>query len=180
MALKAKMQLASTNAVLESAEAVDLIHDIVGASGIREEYAFAKHFRDIHVTHLRERTSPRRLSPEQRLAMLPLVESLKSHPVAFACRMMDGESCDYATELAQFFLDAGCQVPEPIKTSVNDLPWYLAITNHGKSDEQIAQLIKRALEAAGIPSHMFWPVRLCSFWDGRHSMANSPKPPTPR
>ena len=49
MVLKAKMQLASTNAVLESAEAVDLIHDIVGASGIREEYGFAKHFRDIHV-----------------------------------------------------------------------------------------------------------------------------------
>jgi alkylation response protein AidB-like acyl-CoA dehydrogenase len=49
MELKAKMQLASTNAVLESAGAVDLIHGIVGASGIREEYAFAKHFRDIHV-----------------------------------------------------------------------------------------------------------------------------------
>ena len=49
MALKAKMQLASTYAILESAEAVNLIHGIVGASGIREEYAFAKHFRDIHV-----------------------------------------------------------------------------------------------------------------------------------
>jgi indole-3-acetate monooxygenase len=49
MELKAKMQLASTNAVLEAAEAVDFIHDIAGASGIREGYAFAKHFRDIHV-----------------------------------------------------------------------------------------------------------------------------------
>jgi alkylation response protein AidB-like acyl-CoA dehydrogenase len=49
MALKAKMQLASTNAVLESAAAVDLTHSIVGASGIREEHAFARHFRDIHV-----------------------------------------------------------------------------------------------------------------------------------
>jgi alkylation response protein AidB-like acyl-CoA dehydrogenase len=49
MKMRAKMQLASTNAVLESAEAVDLVHAIVGASGIREEYAFSKHFRDIHV-----------------------------------------------------------------------------------------------------------------------------------
>ena len=47
--LKAKMQLGSTNALLESAQAVDLVLDIVGASGIREEYPFAKHFRDIHV-----------------------------------------------------------------------------------------------------------------------------------
>jgi len=47
--LKAKMQLTLTHAVLECAAAVDLIHDIVGASGIREEFAFAKHFRDIHV-----------------------------------------------------------------------------------------------------------------------------------
>ena len=49
MALKAKMQLSSTYAVLASAEAVDLVHDIVGATGIRDEYPFAKHFRDIHV-----------------------------------------------------------------------------------------------------------------------------------
>jgi alkylation response protein AidB-like acyl-CoA dehydrogenase len=49
MGLKARMQLAMTHAVLESAAAVDLVHEIVGASGIREEYAFSKHFRDIHV-----------------------------------------------------------------------------------------------------------------------------------
>jgi alkylation response protein AidB-like acyl-CoA dehydrogenase len=49
LALKAKMQLAMTHAVFECAAAVDLIHEIVGASGIREEYAFSRHFRDIHV-----------------------------------------------------------------------------------------------------------------------------------
>jgi len=47
--LKARMQLAMTHAVLESAAAVDRVHEIVGASGIREDYAFSKHFRDIHV-----------------------------------------------------------------------------------------------------------------------------------
>ncbi|XSG86075.1 MAG: acyl-CoA dehydrogenase family protein [Methylohalobius sp. ZOD2] len=49
VALKSRMQLASTHAVLECAKAVDLIHEIVGASGIRKEYPFERHFRDIHV-----------------------------------------------------------------------------------------------------------------------------------
>lgn len=38
-----------THATLECAKAVSLIHDIAGASGIREEYAFERHFRDVHV-----------------------------------------------------------------------------------------------------------------------------------
>ena len=61
----------------------------------------------------------------QRRVMLPLLEPLKGKPIVFACRMMDGESCDYTNDLARFFLAAGCQVPDPIKTSVNDLPGYL-------------------------------------------------------
>ncbi len=47
--LKGKMQLASTQAVFECGQAVDLIHEIAGASGIREDYNFARHYRDIHV-----------------------------------------------------------------------------------------------------------------------------------
>lgn len=48
MPIKAKLQLGATNAVMGSAQSVDYVHDIVGASGIREEYGFEKHFRDIH------------------------------------------------------------------------------------------------------------------------------------
>lgn len=47
--LKAKMQLATTHAMLEAAAAVDIVHEIVGASGVRDEYSFSRHFRDIHV-----------------------------------------------------------------------------------------------------------------------------------
>jgi alkylation response protein AidB-like acyl-CoA dehydrogenase len=43
------MQLAATHAVLEAAEAVDLVHAVVGSSGIREEQPFSRHFRDAHV-----------------------------------------------------------------------------------------------------------------------------------
>lgn len=49
LALKGRMQLAMTHATLECAQAVSLIHEIAGASGIREEYTFAQHFRDVHV-----------------------------------------------------------------------------------------------------------------------------------
>lgn len=49
MDLKARMQLAATHVVLEAAEAVDLVHAVVGASGIREEQPFSRHFRDVHV-----------------------------------------------------------------------------------------------------------------------------------
>ncbi|MCK9620126.1 MAG: acyl-CoA dehydrogenase family protein [Methylobacter sp.] len=49
VALKGRMQLAMTHATLECAKAVSLIHEIAGASGIREEYAFERYFRDIHV-----------------------------------------------------------------------------------------------------------------------------------
>lgn len=47
--LKGRMQLAMTHATLECAKAVSLVHEIAGASGIREEYEFERHFRDIHV-----------------------------------------------------------------------------------------------------------------------------------
>jgi alkylation response protein AidB-like acyl-CoA dehydrogenase len=46
---KCRAQLASTHAILAAAEAVDLVHAAVGASGIRREYRFQKHFRDVHV-----------------------------------------------------------------------------------------------------------------------------------
>jgi len=49
VALKGRMQLAMTHAALECAKAVSLIHEVAGASGIREEQPFERHFRDIHV-----------------------------------------------------------------------------------------------------------------------------------
>ena len=49
MERKGQLQLAATNAVHGAAEAVDLVHAAVGATGIRCEYAFQRHFRDVHV-----------------------------------------------------------------------------------------------------------------------------------
>lgn len=104
------------------------------------------------LSELKEKTAPRHISAEQRKMMLTKLGTLNGRPIAFACRLMDGESCDYATELARLFIEAGCEVPEPIKTSVNDLPGYLAITVHGKADDSVANGLAGVFQAAGIPA----------------------------
>jgi hypothetical protein len=114
---------------------------------LRQELTTAR----TELVELKARTALRVLSAEQKAAMLPVVTQLTGRPVAFACRMMDGESCDYATELARFFLEAGCRVPELIKTSANDLPGYLAIAVPGKADAEVAQVLANTFQAAGIP-----------------------------
>jgi indole-3-acetate monooxygenase len=45
---KAKVQLAATYAIVASGQAVDLVHAAAGASAIRDEHRFQRHFRDVH------------------------------------------------------------------------------------------------------------------------------------
>lgn len=46
---RARCQLAISHAVTASAEAVDLVHGCVGATGIRNSERFQRYFRDVHV-----------------------------------------------------------------------------------------------------------------------------------
>lgn len=78
---------------------------------LRSELAEAKKKSD----DLEAKYAPRRLTPEQRGLMIPILSKFKGRNVAFGCRLMDGESCDYTTELAKLFLQAGWNVPPPIK-----------------------------------------------------------------
>jgi alkylation response protein AidB-like acyl-CoA dehydrogenase len=48
MPRKIKLQLSATHAVIAATKVVDLVHEIVGTSGIRDEYRFQRHFRDVH------------------------------------------------------------------------------------------------------------------------------------
>ena len=45
---KIRLQLAATHAVQASAEAVDLVYAAAGATAIRQEHDFQRHFRDVH------------------------------------------------------------------------------------------------------------------------------------
>jgi indole-3-acetate monooxygenase len=49
LAGKARLLLASSHAPMAAAEAVDLIHSLAGTAGIRNDQAFQRHFRDVHV-----------------------------------------------------------------------------------------------------------------------------------
>lgn len=93
---------------------------------------------------------PRRLSAVQKQRMSVLPDRLQGTVVAFVSRLMDGESLDFATELASIFAEAGCIVPDVIKTSLNDLKGYLAISAIGKVDPAIPPLVAQVLESAGI------------------------------
>ena len=48
MPMRMKIQLATTYAIQSATKAVDIIHEVVGLSGIRRGQSFQKHFRDIH------------------------------------------------------------------------------------------------------------------------------------
>jgi len=101
---------------------------------------------------LKEKTAPRNISAEQHAAMLPILTTIKDRPVAVACRLMDGESCDYATEIGNALKEAGCQVPDLIKTSVNDFPGKVVIAIKGSADLDVAKVLEKAFKAAGIPA----------------------------
>jgi indole-3-acetate monooxygenase len=45
---KMKLQLAATHAAISCAKVVDLVHAAAGTAGIRDEYRFNRHFRDVH------------------------------------------------------------------------------------------------------------------------------------
>ncbi|MFW6089074.1 MAG: acyl-CoA dehydrogenase family protein [Gemmatimonadota bacterium] len=48
MDAKIRIQAACSSVPIAAAEAVDLVHSLLGTSGIRHENPFARHFRDIH------------------------------------------------------------------------------------------------------------------------------------
>jgi indole-3-acetate monooxygenase len=45
---KIKLQLAATHAVEAAAKVVDMVHAMVGTTGIRDEHSFQRYFRDVH------------------------------------------------------------------------------------------------------------------------------------
>ena len=47
---------------------------------------------------------------------------------------------------------AGCIIPDPIKTSLNDLPGYVAITPHGQVANDVTDLLLNVFRAGNIPA----------------------------
>ncbi len=104
---------------------------------------------------LQVKTAPRHLSAGQRAALLKAIGSrLKGKPIAFASKFSDGESADFATDLATTFKQAECVVPALIQTSLNDSPGALVIVSRGNADQHIVSILATAFAAANIPAQV--------------------------
>ncbi len=66
---KIEIQIATSHANLTSAEAVDILHDIAGATAIRNQYPLERHFRDIHTLTQHAFGSTARLESSGRLML---------------------------------------------------------------------------------------------------------------
>ena len=63
------VQLASCHAVETAGKAVDLVHAVVGTTGIRNEYRFQQYFRDVHTVSQHGSGSPERFESVGKLLL---------------------------------------------------------------------------------------------------------------
>ena len=101
---------------------------------------------------LQKRTAPRHVTAEQRARLVAGARRLHGASVVLASRMMDGESLDFAGEIAGALREGGCEVPDIVKTSLNDLPGLVAVSNYGSADPELLKALERMLRDAGIPT----------------------------
>jgi hypothetical protein len=161
---KAEAQLAAIRSMLETvaavvgvktpAEIASAVEELKArvADQARQITSTGQTVRDLE--RKAEHAAPRRLSADRRKVVLSALERLKGMPIVVACRLMDGESCDFALDLIDVLREAGCGVPDLVKTSMNDFPGYVAVAPHGKVTDETVRLVETALLAAGIPARI--------------------------
>ena len=94
---------------------------------------------------------PRRMSAPQRAQLVELVRQRPAR-IGFVSRMMDGESADFADDLAGAFRQAGWTVAPTLRTSLNDFPGYVVLFAVGNEAglEETARFVRTTLNQAGI------------------------------
>ena len=123
--------------------------------------AFIKWRVDKYATSLKEETynqklarlAPRTLTFEQKRLLVKKLSIAKGRPVAVASRMLDGESADYADEIAQLFKETGWDVGPTNRSSLNDFPGFLSLFVTGDKLEREASIIARSFQEVGINCH---------------------------
>jgi len=98
----------------------------------------------------KQQTAPRRLSDRQRSNIMEKAGQLKGLPIVVACRLMDGESCDFAADLVTTLREAGSVVPNLVSTSLNDLPGYIAVCVTANGNPGHAKLVADTLISGGL------------------------------
>jgi hypothetical protein len=106
--------------------------------------------RKVEIGDLQARTSARRLTDAQRETMARVLAKATGASAVVVCKLLDGESCDYADQIAQV-LRAANWIVEPInKTSLADLPGVIAVYRPFQQSPRGAQVMQEALVAAGV------------------------------
>lgn len=92
---------------------------------------------------------PRSLSSVQRKFLSTALAHRKGS-VCLICRMLDGESKDYAMQIESVFSDAGWDILQMNSTSLNDLPGYLTLAVPEGKDNALADFVQEAFSSADV------------------------------
>ncbi|GHE44975.1 hypothetical protein ACFOED_10155 [Vulcaniibacterium thermophilum] len=98
----------------------------------------------------RTKNAARRIGPNEVTAIAHAAAAIRSLPVKVACRMMDGESCDFGSDIADALRAGALSVPELVRTSLNDLPGVVAIHTPANATGQQTNELIAALAAGGV------------------------------
>ncbi|MBZ9572261.1 hypothetical protein KJA15_02950 [Patescibacteria group bacterium] len=96
-----------------------------------------------------KKVQPRHLSISQK-NQLTVTLSKKKGKVGLVSRLLDGESLDFAEEIASVFKDAGWNVLPTNQTSLNDYTGFLKIFVTGKNMDSVVNLISQTFNEVGI------------------------------
>lgn len=92
---------------------------------------------------------PRHLSEAQEKQLTATLATTKGK-VGFMSLLLDGESADFADDLATVFRDAGWDVVPTVRTSLNNFSGFVTIGVTGEGLDEIADFVCKALNLAGI------------------------------
>jgi len=107
--------------------------------------------RKAEIAELEGRTSDRLLTDIQKETMSQILAKAAGTKVTIACKLLDGESCNYAEQFAQVFRTARWVVEPVNKTSLADLPGVVAVYQPFQGSPQESFVLVEALSASGIP-----------------------------
>lgn len=101
---------------------------------------------------------PRHLSSDQKTRLLSKLSTRKGK-VGFIIRTFDGESADFAEEIATAFRSAGWEVVPTNRTYLDDSPGFLNILLTSKNLEETANFIIQSFKEINIDCHRGEKIR---------------------
>lgn len=102
------------------------------------------------IDSLRKKTGPWKLSQEQKVEFIRNLSQGSGHPTIVASRMMDGDSYDYAEDIASALKEANWAVGLVNKSSVNNHDGIVVFPNFEDQTLPSFKLLINSLNSAGI------------------------------